>query len=355
MTCFACIVIYQFEELMSNFLLAKTSMPEGWLDCSIGEPHIVREIFASIFDITQYTLPNVEGMFEYPEPKGYKPLVSLLEDKYQAPIIITNGAKNALGASFYALKKMGKFNVGMRTPYWALIPPLVKAHGLNPLPSYVGADANLLLLPNNPDGFTSTPEAIQRFSEVCKERKVPLIHDAAYYTKTYMPIHYPLNTVGDIQIYSISKMLGLSGLRIGFVVCPNVEFYKYIQEYMETMTVGVSIVSQMFSYDLLKRMYSSPALTKRFEVLSSIALYESKKIFKQINPEILEVDSNLEHVAGMFGWFKVGPKADFSKAKINIIDGTLFGKPGMVRINLAFNQEIIQEIVSRINKEYGSY
>lgn len=65
--------------------------------------------------------------------------------------------------------------------------------------------------------------------------------------------------------------------------------------------------------------------------------------------EILEVDSNLENSAGMFGWFKVGPKADFSKYKINTIDGSLFGVPGMVRMNLAFSKDRMEEIVRRLN------
>jgi aspartate aminotransferase len=334
---------------MSGLILAKANLPEGFIDCSVGEPYIVRDILESQFKLTPYELPDVKEMFEYPLPTGYKPLVKLLEDLYQAPVVITNGAKQALGASFYALKRMGKMNVGMRSPYWALIPPLVKMHGLNPLPSYVGADANLLLLPNNPDGFISRPDAIQGFSDVCKERGVPLIHDAAYYTRIYMPVHFPLNKIGDVQIYSISKMLGLSGLRIGFVVCPNVEFYKYIQEYMETMTVGVSIVSQIFLYDLLNKMIAYPQLTKRVEVLSSIALHEAKRIFREVDSQVLEMECNPESVAGMFGWFKIGPKADFTKSKVNVIEGTPFGRPGYVRINLAFSQDVIKEIVNRLN------
>jgi bifunctional pyridoxal-dependent enzyme with beta-cystathionase and maltose regulon repressor activities len=51
----------------------------------------------------------------------------------------------------------------------------------------------------------------------------------------------------------------------------------------------------------------------------------------------------------MFGWFKVGPKADFTKSKINFIDGALFGVPGMVRMNLAFSSDKMEEIVKRLN------
>ncbi len=68
-----------------------------------------------------------------------------------------------------------------------------------------------------------------------------------------------------------------------------------------------------------------------------------------IDPEVLVVPNNFHETPGMFGWFKVGPKADFVKSKINVIDGSLFGRVGMVRMNLAFSTEQVAEIVKRLN------
>ena len=51
----------------------------------------------------------------------------------------------------------------------------------------------------------------------------------------------------------------------------------------------------------------------------------------------------------MFGWFNVGPKADFNKAKVNFIDGALFGQPGYVRMNLALPENKLREVISRLN------
>lgn len=334
---------------MSDILLAKPILPPGFIDVSVGEPHIVRDHLINTFSLSPYELPNINNMYEYPPPNGYKPLVKLLEDKYKAPVVITNGAKQALGATFYALNKMGKQFIGMRKPFWALIPPLVQMHGAVSVPTLKSADSYLLLVPNNPDGFSSTPADLKCLEDKCKEEDKPLIHDAAYYTHIYLPGNRPLIPIGDVQIYSISKMLGLSGLRLGYVVCPNKDFYKLIVQYMEAMTVGVSVVSQIFLYDLLSRMNSYPTLTERFEGLSANSLAESKKIIQKVDPEILEVNSEIESTPGMFGWFKVGPKADFQKAKVNFIDGALFGVPGMVRMNLAFNADKMEEIVSRLN------
>ena len=115
------------------------------------------------------------------------------------------------------------------------------------------------------------------------------------------------------------------------------------------MTVGVSTLSQIFLYDLMRRMRAYPTLTQQFEGQSAYDLEQSKKLIAQIDPEVLEIGPNLITTPGMFGWFKVGPKANFEKSKVNMIDGALFGVPGMVRMNLAFDKETISDIVNRLN------
>lgn len=339
---------------MSDILLAKPKLPPDWIDVSVGEPHLVKDTLIKVFQIEgEFKIAHLKpDELIYPNPAGYPPLVKHLEDKYGAPVIITNGAKQALGATFYALKKLGHNFCYEKSPHWALIPPLAQMHGVamvhqpvegTPLPF-------LLLSPNNPDGHSESPAELLELSKKYKEANVPLIHDAAYYTHIYLPETHTMPVIGDVQIYSISKMLGLSGLRVGYAVCRNLEFYKLIQEYMEAMTVGVSSASQTWLFDLLdRRMRSYPTLVQRFEGLCSMALEANKKLCLQIDPEVLEVPKDFPSTPGMFGWFKVGNKANFEKSKINFIDGALFGVPGMVRMNLAFHQERMEEIVRRLN------
>lgn len=319
---------------------------------------MVRQALFDAFDMKDWVLPTTPHCWEYQSPAGYRPLVDLLEHKHGAKVVITNGAKQALGATFYALKKMDRAVVEMRVPYWALLPPLMEMHDvtcvatmLNP-PHYTDTefwkhDAHLLLAPNNPDGFIHSDKELLEMDRMYKKVGKPFIHDAAYYTRSYVPHSHSLPTIGDVQIYSLSKMLGLSSLRVGYAVCPNLEFYKFIKEYVEAMTVGVSLPSQVFSYDLLNQMRGYPTIVEKFENNSFQALEESKKIINQVNPEVLEVPSD---IVGMFGWFKVGARADFDRAKVNTINGALFGMPGFVRMNLAFPTETMQEIVRRLNE-----
>jgi aspartate/methionine/tyrosine aminotransferase len=340
---------------MSDILLAKPKLPPDWIDVSVGEPYLVRDNLIKVFQLEEELKIghlNLEDLV-YPAPTGYQPLVRHLEEKHGAPVIITNGAKQALGACFYALKKMGWGYCGMKSPYWALIPPLATMHGIEMIqnggPHEDDGSPFLLLSPNNPDGHCESPEELLDLAKRFKAKNLPFIHDAAYYTHIYLESTHTLPKFGDVQIYSISKMLGFSGLRLGYVVCHNPEFYKLIQEYMEAMTVGVSIASQTWLYDLLdRRMRSFPTLVERFEAISSMELEANKKLCLQIPAEILEVPANLVQVPGMFGWFKTGPKFNPEKSKINFIDGALFGTPGMIRMNLAFKSERMEDIVNRL-------
>lgn len=333
---------------MNDILLAKPNLGPGWIDTSAGEPYIIRECLDKAFSLSPYTIPNEKGLWDYPHPQGNPDLVKTLEDKYHAPVVITGGAKQALGAALYALKQMGRITIGLQNIYWALLPSLIKMHHLIPAEGLDGHDAALLVLPNNPTGETLTTENVKALSDRCKEKNVPLIHDGAYYSHTYLPETYPLKSIGDVQIFSMSKALGLSGLRLGYAVCHNKDFYKHLVEYMEAMTVGASNISQLFLRDLLTRMNAYPTLTAKFEGLSSMALDKSKEIVKGISPEVLEVPS--DKINGMFLWAKKGLKADFEKAKVNVSDGKHFGTDGYIRMNLAFGEEKMNEIVKRLNE-----
>ncbi len=327
---------------MSDILLAKPVLPEGWIDLSVGEAVVIREAFLKYFKLS-LSQSSIESLLDYPPPNGTKELTSLLEAKYQAPVVVTNGAKQSLGAAFYALKKRGRTNVDMRTPFWALIPPLMAAHGITFQKST--ADAQLLLLPNNPDGYMLSSREIEVVVAMCKGAGIPLIHDAVYYTHSYLPDSFPLTPFGDMQIFSASKMYGLSGLRLGYVVCHNKDYYRDLCEYMEMMTVGVSTAGQELLASILRQ---EKVVGKQFEFESYAALKKAKLLFKTINPDVVEVPSNFEETPGMFAWVKIKNKAALTAAKINVIDGSVFGGEGYVRMNLAVPYETLKEVVDRL-------
>jgi bifunctional pyridoxal-dependent enzyme with beta-cystathionase and maltose regulon repressor activities len=71
---------------------------------------------------------------------------------------------------------------------------------------------------------------------------------------------------------------------------------------------------------------------------------------RNLNPEYLELTENNSN--SMFAWCKIGPKLDAVRAKVNIVDGSSFGKPGYARLNMAVNSDIIKNAVDRLNGNY---
>ncbi len=344
---------------MSDILLAKPVLPEGWIDLSVGESVVVRNAVLKHFNLS-LSHASLETVLDYPPPNGNKELVALLEDKYQAPVVLTNGAKQGLGAAFYCLKKRNKPSISMRCPYWALIPPLMEAHGVssyyhtfNPMVRpWTNHDAMLYVLPNNPDGAMFSPEELQLVINGQMEAGIPVIHDAVYYTHSYLPQDYPLVPIGDMQIYSVSKMYGLSGLRLGFIVCHNKDYFRDLCEYVEMMTVGVSTASQQLFIQLLQQ---EKVIGNGFEIESFNNLRKAKLLLKTVNPDVLECPDDkfgyfkkFEDTPGMFAWVKLKKLDALTKAKINVISGEPFGDKRYVRMNLGVPLHVIQEVVDRL-------
>jgi aspartate/methionine/tyrosine aminotransferase len=338
---------------MSNLLLAIPKLSPDHIDLSVGEAHIVRHALFTTLDL--YRSQNAlsvdlysNNKCEYQPPTGYSPLVKFLEDKHQAPVVITNGAKQALGATAYALHKMGKKTIGLHCPWWCLIPPLMQAHGMEAVCDGDMYDAYLAVLPNNPDGQMLDPTQFKYLADWHKELDIPFIHDAVYYNPIYLPTYKDFPAYGDVQIYSMSKFLGLSGLRVGYCVCPNEQFYHLIQEYMEMMTVGVSTVSQSIVLELLTDLEQKPTYDTFIQRCQK-GLFENKTIIKSIRKDILDVPENITDIAGMFYFGKVHRPDVFEKAKVNVANGIHFGREGYIRTNLAVRKEVLIEFVERLN------
>lgn len=334
---------------MTDLVLAKADLPEGTIDAAVGEPHIVRANLFDTFDMEALT-PVIKdfNLFEYTKPAGYDPLVKFLENKHQAPVIISNGAKQSVGSVFYALKKAGKNKINMPSPWWSLFPPLIKMHGLEHcgLPLPFDDSAELVVYPNNPDGG-GLEYLDQKLIDAKNAHGIPTIHDAAYFSKIYLGEDIPKIGTPNVQIYTCSKLLGLSQLRVGYAVYHDTQLYKDALSYMEHMTVGVSILSQMYAYNILKEIEDNPEKTDRFETNCYIDIALNKAHASEIPSDILEPSGN---PTGMFLWTKCYNLDAFKNNKINVVEGTPFGMPGYIRMNVAIPEKTMIEVVDRLNQ-----
>jgi len=332
-----------------DMMLLKTDPPEGWIDLGIGEAHLTRDMLIKAtcwmggFDIAD----RMEDM-QYPRAKGEKGLLKFLQEKYNTDhVVITTGAKHAVSGALYALKNAkGIQKVYVPKPHWLSFPTLIRHEGLIRVDNLEEADAVIFTSPNNPDGHLVKPELLAQV----KQRGIPIIFDYAYNVPQYLDGESVLPHDGDVHAYSYAKTYGLSGVRVGYVVCRDIDICTQIEEFVEITTSGVALPSQWFIELIERYIQSDERVRNEFYTSCRQQLEINRKIVRTINPEVLDT-SNVSNY-GMFVFLKGGPKVEkVEQAKVKLIEGEAFGIPGYYRLSLGVNPSMLQEAVDRINNE----
>lgn len=334
---------------MSNtqFVRDNVLLP-GWIDLGIGEARLIRRALENTLGV-DFLLRSEDAELDYQPAQGNAALLNEVETLHGAPCVATIGAKQGVYAALAVAKQRGCRRVGMRDPAW---PPLVHAAqtlGLEVVlcePTNGRFDCFLLVSPNNPDGFTHTPAELAVIEEYLKADGKFLIHDAAYACKPYT--HAPLAPVGDVQVVSVSKRFGLSGLRLGWAVARDESVVCDLQDVIETVTAGVCGTAQGAVAKLLHRLRMNPRVACLFEDECATLYAQSRSAALTFDPDVLKVDGGLP--TGAFAWCKKGPKYDVEKLKAKLVDGVAYGHPDHVRVNLVGDVEDVRELARRTHQ-----
>ena len=328
--------------------LQKVILGPDWIDLSFGEPTVVCQALTQTLNRfgSPFQMPTFSDInkWTYQPAAGNPELVALLEKKYDARVVVTNGAKQALAAVLHSLHldKTTSKTIFFDIPFYPANPGFVESAGFTRT-ELAEADCALITSPNNPDGKCYSNIELLQF-----QTQLPTIHDAAYYTPIYLPQDQIPIPIGKAQIFSMSKMYGISGLRIGYAVCHDEKLYKPIVDYMEETTAGVSTASQQIALEIEKHFKENRSWQEEFEGKARNAIIAARKELEALNPDVLTVipcQSN-----SMFAWCIAGSKLDNVKAKVHILPGSIFGQPGMMRMNIAHPPEVIKEAVRRLNE-----
>lgn len=333
---------------MSNAQFVRDAiLPPDWLDLGIGEARLIRRSLERTLGV-DFLLRSTDDELDYQPAQGCPELLSEIEGMHKAPCVVTTGAKQAVYAALVVAKQRGCRSVGMMDPAW---PPLVHAAQTIGLDVVIGPDVRdlwcdcvLLVSPNNPDGRSFSLFELARLSERLKAEGKFLIHDGAYACAPYVNLSGTHPIVGDIQVHSVSKRYGLSGLRVGWAVARDEEVVAQLQDVIETMTTGVCGTAQGSLARLLKRLRVNPSLAALFLDDAAASLELSRAAAREFNPEVLWVDGEL---AGAFAWCLKGPKFDAVKLKVKLVDGAAYGHPDRVRVNLVGDVEDVRELARR--------
>lgn len=333
---------------MSNAQFIRDAvLPPGWLDLGIGEARLVRRALERTLGV-DFLLRSDDSELDYQPVQGNASLLDEAERLHRAPCVATVGAKQGVYAALTVAKQRGCRRVGMRDPAW---PPLVHAAqqiGLEVVlcePTAGRFDCFLLVSPNNPDGRIHTPDELETIEAYLRADGKFLIHDAAYACKPYT--HAPLAPVGDVQLVSVSKRFGLSGLRVGWAVARDEDVVSELQDAVETMSAGVCGTAQGAVAKLLRRLRLNPRLTALYEEECAVDYALSRKASLAFNPDVLRVDGL---PSGAFAWCVKGSKYNPEKLKAKLVDGAAYGHPTHVRVNLVGDVEDVRELARRTHE-----
>jgi aspartate/methionine/tyrosine aminotransferase len=331
---------------MSHDLQMARGAAEGEYNLAIGEPFLVQELL-----LPEIRVQAVSKPLTYPvvggEPELLEELHRLLP-QYRY-ITVTNGCKQAIEASFFALKGLERRSVVQhRAPFWPSYPTLAKSQGLDF--NFVApheAVIKVITAPNNPDG--SQPLG----GEDCD------IWDGAYsqplYGFTGIP---PLHRIG---VFSAAKYLGLSGIRVGWVGTNERAVHDRTAYFVEITTSGVSIPSQMHLTGVLRAM-RDPKQMGRITKASFEARAALMTNGNSFNELISDMTKTVRGVpvdgTGMFAWFLARDPERFARAlkaaRVKLVTGEACGEhaKGWYRMSMGHRPEITREALRRLREAY---
>jgi len=259
---------------------------EPVINMGIGEPKNKAPITAILSSAAKLST----GDIKYTPPDGTaslkKAIIQYTEENYNkmvAPenIIISNGAKQSLFNILFSIINP-QDEVIILSPYWVSYPEMVKMvygipvivtpedgtfhprmEDIKPAVSQY-TKAIIVNTPNNPSGIVYSDEFIAEIVDYCEQKKIYLIMDDIYHRLVFDGIrvvpayHYTRKDIESSMVIvsnGVSKLYGMTGFRIGWVIAPRklVEVMTNIQAQTTSTT---SVVLQSAAEGALTGMQS---------------------------------------------------------------------------------------------------
>jgi aspartate/methionine/tyrosine aminotransferase len=112
--------------------------------------------------------------------------------------------------------------------------------------------AVVLVSPGNPSGVVIPASLVDEVVSLCQESKIWLIIDEAYKELTGSEKFYsPPSFDGVIKLYTMSKIYGMAGWRIGALVYPQ-HLSEQLRKVQDTIPTHAAMISQVAAYHALE-------------------------------------------------------------------------------------------------------
>ncbi|BCZ46029.1 aminotransferase [Clostridium gelidum] len=211
----------------------------------------------------------------------------------------------------------------------------------------------ILSFPSNPTGAILSKEQRDELVELIKEKDIIVITDEMY-SAIIFDDYYSVAQAKEIKdkiiyVSGFSKIFSMTGLRIGYVACPE----KYMKEIIKVHQYGVSCAPSISQYGALEGLKSSledvEHMRKKFERRKDYCMNR----LKQLNLEVAEP-------RGAFYIFPSIKKFNMiseefcekllNEGKLACVPGTAFGElgEGYMRISYCYSDETLKEAFDRL-------
>lgn len=279
-------------------------------------------------------------------------------------VIVTNGAMHALYVVFRALVRHPGDEILVPTPTWTETATNVELAGGKPvyyridpfaeepvdmdaLRSLIGPRTKAVVVntPHNPTGRIIPRGTLGLLRATCLAAKIPLVTDEAYEHLTYDGAeHVSPASIGsqmsiyDIAIFSCSKSYAMSGLRVGYVACPNRPLMRQLRFLVRCSANGINSVAQHGAAAVLRE----PDIAHRVLMLSAYAtrrkvLHGALKASPHFDP--------VEPEGAFYVWARIADEsvgswdmtAKLLELGVGSAPGEVFGPGGKGHIRFAFS------------------
>lgn len=266
---------------------------EPVINLGIGEPKNKAPISAILSSAAKLSSGDIKYTPADGTPSLKKAIIQYTEDNYNrlpAPenVIVSAGAKQSLFNILFSILNP-QDEVIVIAPYWVSYPEMIKmCYGIPVIvtpedgsfyPSMADIEqatssytrAIIVNSPNNPSGALYSEEFIAAIVDYCEKRKIYLIMDDIYHrlvfdnkkwTPGYQHTRQNIDNSMLIVVNGVSKLYGMTGFRIGWVVANR--------ELVEVMTNVQSQTSSCTS--LVLQSAAEGALTGMQSVVESLRL-----------------------------------------------------------------------------------
>lgn len=354
---------------------------------SLGEPdfdtpdHIKQALHKAIDD----------NYSHYPPVAGYPELRQAICTKLKRDndldylpehTLVSTGAKQSIANLVLATVEEGD-DVIIPTPYWVSYSEVVRLAGANPILVRTSLESKFKISPaeleaaitprtrlfmfsspNNPTGTVYSQQELAGLAEVF--RRYPdiwIMSDEIYEYTNYVGKHESIAQFTDIKdrviiVNGLSKGYAMTGYRLGYIACSNVDLVKACDKLQGQFTSGANAVTQQGAVAaLLGDMSPTAAMVKEFA--------ERRKMVMALLAEIPNI--RIDEPAGAFYVFPdvsyyFGKKAGdhtinnadelamylLETAHVSTVTGGAFGEPNCIRISYAASRQDIQKGFTRI-------